>query len=87
MVTKPVALVNVSRRSTYAQASLAETLRTMSVQLIGDTSWRVPLPQRDMASIAIAADPTLAASLRDCLAALATAVANVGPVRSLISDS
>lgn len=83
LLAKPVALVNASPRSTYAQASLAETLRTMSVHLVGETQWLVPLPQRDMTSMAIAADPALAASLRDCLAALEIAVANPGPGRAV----
>lgn len=76
MVAKPVALVNVSPRSTYAQASLAETLRTMSMHLVPDTPWLVRLPERGMTSVAIAADPALAAPLQDCLTALAVAVAN-----------
>ena len=82
MLAKPVALVNASPRSTYAQASLAETLRTMSVHLVGETQWLVPLPQRGMTSTAIAADPSLAAPLRDCLAALEIAVANPGSGRA-----
>jgi chromate reductase len=78
MLAKPVALVNASPRSTHAQVSLAETLRTMSVHLVGGTSWLVPV-QRGMTSSAIAADLTLAASLRSCLAAVAVAISNSRP--------
>jgi chromate reductase, NAD(P)H dehydrogenase (quinone) len=74
VVLKPTALVNVSPRSSHAQASLAETLRTMSMHLVGETSWVVPLVDRGTTSTSIAADPALATPLRDCLAALEVAV-------------
>src|SRR5688572_17256629 len=70
MVHKPAALVNVSPRSTYAQVSLAETLRTMSIHLVAEAPYVVPLVDRAMTSIAIASDPALAAPLRECLDAL-----------------
>jgi NAD(P)H-dependent FMN reductase len=82
VVAKPVALVNASPRSMYAQASLAETLRTMSMHLVPETPWVVRLPERGMTSVAIAADPALAAPLQDCLTALAIAVANPRPARA-----
>lgn len=71
---KPTALVNVSPRSIHAQASLAETLRTMSMHLVAGTPFQVPLVERGIAATAIASDPGLAAPLRDCLAALLGAV-------------
>lgn len=86
MVAKPVALINASPRSTYAQASLAETLRTMSTHLVADTPWLVRLPERGMTSVAIAADPALAAPLQDCLTALAVAVA-ARPGRAAPADA
>ncbi len=70
MVYKPVALVNTSPRSTHAQLALAETLRTMSAHLVGETPYVVPLVVRGMTSVAIASDPALAAPLRRCLDAL-----------------
>jgi NAD(P)H-dependent FMN reductase len=76
VVLKPTVLVNASPRSAHAQASLAETLRTMSMHLVGETPWVVPLADRGMTSVAIASDPALAAPLRDCLASLLDAVAH-----------
>jgi NAD(P)H-dependent FMN reductase len=74
VVSKPTALVNVSPRSSHAQASLAETLRTMSMHLVAQTPFVVPLLDRGMTSLAITVDPVLAAPLRDCLDALVLAV-------------
>ncbi len=42
---KPVALINTSPRSVYAQASLAETLSTMSASLFADPLFTVPVPR------------------------------------------
>ena len=42
---KPVALINTSPRSTHAQASLAETLTTMSAFLVTDTSFTMSIPR------------------------------------------
>lgn len=75
MVAKPTALVNASR-STHAQASLAETLRTMSMHLVADTPFLIPLVDRGMTSTSIASDAALAAPLQDCLSALVVAVSN-----------
>lgn len=75
VVLKPTALVSASPRSLHAQASLAETLRTMSMHLVREKPWVVPLADRGMTSAAIASDPALAAPLLDCLASLLDAVA------------
>lgn len=74
VVAKPTALVNASLRSTHAQASLAETLRTMSMHLVAETPFQVPFVNRGMNAMLVASDPTLAAPLYDCLAALVVAV-------------
>ena len=84
MIGKPTALVNASPRSTYAQLSLAETLRTMSLHLVGETPYAVPLENRGMTSTEIASDPTLAAPLRDCLDALVVAVAHDRQARAVL---
>ena len=76
VVHKPTALVNVSPRSTHAQVSLAETLRTMSMHLVAELPYVVSLVDRGMTSVAIASDPALAAPLHDCLDALMVAVAH-----------
>ena len=59
LVGKPVALVNVSPRSTYAQASLAETLRVMSADLVDAASMAVPLGGRHLDASGIVADTEL----------------------------
>ena len=76
VVGKPTALVNISPRSTHALLSLAETLRTMSLHLVAEPPYLVPLVDRGMTSVAIASDPALAAPLRNCLDALVVAVAH-----------
>ncbi len=72
---KPVALINISPRSTHAQASLAETLVTMSAQLIADPAFTIALPRdrRDVAGML--ADPDTAQALRAALDVLAGAIA------------
>ena len=71
---KPVVLLNVSPRSTYAQASLAETLRTMSAVVVPDASINVPLGGRRLDAPAIAAAPEFAEPLRSAVRALVGAV-------------
>ena len=75
VVFKPAALVNASPRAFHAQASLAETLRTMSMALVSELPFVVPLTDRGTTATELAADPALAAPLRDCLGALVVAVA------------
>jgi chromate reductase, NAD(P)H dehydrogenase (quinone) len=70
----PVALLNISPRSTYVQASLAETLVTMSAALISDPALTIDLPRdrRDLASML--ADPDVVQALRAALGTLAEAI-------------
>ena len=67
---KPIGLLNASPRSTYAYASLAETLRTMSTVLVADASPTFALPGRGLDAAAIIAVPELAEVLRSALHAL-----------------
>lgn len=67
---KPVTLVAASERSVFAQAQLAEVLRTMSARLIPEASVVVPVPGRAMEPAAIAADEELATILRGAISAL-----------------
>ena len=71
---KLVTLVAASERSVYAQAQLAEVLRTMSARLVPAECVVVPLPSRAMDAPTIAADPALAAILRATIAGLREAV-------------
>jgi chromate reductase len=75
LVDKPVALLNASARATIAQASLTDTLVTMSARLVTEASGIFPLTGRKLDAPGIAADPGLAESLRASLTALARAVA------------
>ncbi len=70
---KPVAVINLSPRSTFAAASLAEILRTMSARLIGPASVTLALPGRGTDAAALAADSRVGPALRAALTALATA--------------
>jgi NAD(P)H-dependent FMN reductase len=72
---KPVALLNISPRSTFVQASLAETLTTMSAALIVDESLTVSLPRdrRDVAGML--ADQQITQALRAAIDACVRAIA------------
>ncbi len=67
--SKPVALINISPRATHAQASLAETLATMSAALIADPAFTIALPRerRDLAGML--AGPDIAQALRAAIGA------------------
>ena len=70
IVQKPIALLNAARRATHAQASLAETLRTMSADVVADASRTVSLAGRAWDVADIVSDASLAAELRAALEAL-----------------
>jgi chromate reductase len=74
MVFKPIGLLNTSPHSTHAQASLAETLRTMSTVLVPGASVDLPLAGRRLDAAAIAALPEIATPLRSAVQALLGAV-------------
>jgi chromate reductase len=61
IVFKPIAVLNISRRSTYAHASLLETLRTMSTLPL---PFELPLTSTTQSAEDIAADPEIAKALR-----------------------
>jgi chromate reductase, NAD(P)H dehydrogenase (quinone) len=73
MLHKPVALLNASPRATLAQASLAETLRTMSVELVEAACIALPLHGTQLDAAAIAADARFAVPLRAAVAAMSAA--------------
>lgn len=70
---KPVGLLNAAPRATHAQASLAETLATMSARLVPGASLALPLSGRGLGPAEIAADAALAGPLRGALEALVAA--------------
>jgi len=67
---KPIGLLAASARSTHGQASLAETLRTMSTVLVPGASLALPLDGRRLDAAGIAGDPELTGLLRGALEAL-----------------
>jgi chromate reductase, NAD(P)H dehydrogenase (quinone) len=71
---KPVALINMSPRSVHAQASLAETLVTMSARLVAEASIALQLPRPGYTAADIIVDPGLCAALRAALAAFVAAI-------------
>lgn len=73
-ISKPVALLNASPRATHAQASLAETITTMSGRIIKEASVALPLLARKLDAAAIVADPEMSATLRKALSAFASAI-------------
>lgn len=75
---KPVAIFNTSPRSTHAEAQLREILTTMSACLVERASIGLPLLASGLDAQAIAADPQLAARVREALQALAAAAAVSG---------
>jgi len=79
IIFKPIGLLNASPRSTHAQASLAETLRTMSTRIVSDASVMLPLSGRRLDARGIVADSQLADMLRTAIDALVRAVKNPSP--------
>lgn len=82
---KPIGLLNASPRSTHAQASLAETLRTMSTELVPGASIDLPLSGRRLDAAGIAGDPALARLLRGATEALAGAVPGYRRLRASLA--
>jgi NAD(P)H-dependent FMN reductase len=70
----PVALLNTSPRSTIAQRSLMETLRTMTGDVIEPGIWTLPLMGRPLSAGQIVAEPDLAETIRGLLGAMDAAI-------------
>lgn len=68
LVDKPVAIFNASPRSTYAVASLTETLTVMSAKVVSEAGMTIQLAGRVLPEGGIAADAEIAAAIRDALA-------------------
>jgi chromate reductase, NAD(P)H dehydrogenase (quinone) len=71
LINKPVALINASPRATHADASLRETLTTMSARVIGEASVTIPVDGAKWDATGIAQDVRLSESLKTSLAVLA----------------
>jgi NAD(P)H-dependent FMN reductase len=70
MVYKPIGLLNPSPRSVHAQASLAETLRTMSTTLVDGACIALPISGRGLDADGIVANAELRARLEEVLEAM-----------------
>jgi chromate reductase, NAD(P)H dehydrogenase (quinone) len=79
LVNKPIALINASGRATHAWASLAETLSTMSAQVIVEASITIPLDGRGLDANGILCDAELSTALRSAIEALAAAARRKTP--------
>lgn len=71
---KPVALINISPRSTFVQASLSEILTTMSASLIADPAFTIALAHKGLDAAGMLADPQIAQGLRAALDAFVRAI-------------
>jgi chromate reductase, NAD(P)H dehydrogenase (quinone) len=64
---KPVALINISPRSTYVHASLNETLATMSATLLNDPAFTLHMPLNRLDVAGMLADEQIPQSLRTAI--------------------
>jgi len=70
----PVALINISPRSTFVHASLSETLTTMSASLIADPAFSISLPGKGLDVTGMLADPQVSQWLHAALDAFVRAI-------------
>jgi chromate reductase, NAD(P)H dehydrogenase (quinone) len=69
-----VALLNTSPRASHAQASLLETLTTMSAEILNPSIWSLPLGGRPLSLDQFLADPELVAPLQRLVDTLERAI-------------
>ena len=74
LVDKPVALLNASPRSKYAQASLTETITVMSGRIVAEASITVPLQGRNLDETGIIENPELSGVIQTALEVFARAI-------------
>jgi hypothetical protein len=72
-----VALINASPRSSHAQASLTETLTTMTARLVPEACVTVALPNKSVDASGICNDPEISGILSLAITAFARALAPV----------
>ena len=71
---KPVAIIRVANRGTFAQASLLEILKTLMANVSESASVEVPLGSNKVDVAALLADAEIAALLRGCVETLANEI-------------
>ena len=74
IVDKAVALVNASPRATHAQASLVETLRTMSARVVADVTLSSSLKAHTFDETSLQSEPDVRRALSAAFAALEAAI-------------
>ena len=74
LVGKPVGVINLSSASRFAFPQLIEVLTVMSANVVPRATVVLDLPRRGVDAVQLAADPAVAAALRDVLAALLEAL-------------
>ena len=74
LVGKPVGVINPSAASRFAFPQLVEVLTVMSANIVPGATLVLDLPRRGVDAVQLAADPVVAATLREVLAALLAAV-------------
>jgi NAD(P)H-dependent FMN reductase len=74
LVGKPVGVINLSAASRFAFPQLIEVLTVMSANVVPRATVVLDLPRRGVDAVQLAADPAVAAALRDVLAALLEAL-------------
>jgi NAD(P)H-dependent FMN reductase len=70
LIDKPVALLNATPPTSFAQASLQETLTVMSARVIPEASIALPLRGKNLDVPALIAHPEMSLTLRQALEAL-----------------
>lgn len=78
---KRVAVLNASPRAHHADASLRETLKTMSAVVVEQASFSIPLLGARLDEMGMVQDPLVSSSIRGCLAALRETAAQAAPVQ------
>lgn len=73
-VDKPFALLNNSSRSTHAQASLWEILKTMACRMIPKASVTIPIDGKRLDAEAIASHPEFSPAIKHALEVFARAI-------------
>ena len=74
LVGKPVGVINASAASRFAFPQLIEVLTVMSATVVPGATVVLDIPRRGDGPMSLAADPAVAAALREVLAALLAAV-------------
>ena len=83
-IEKPVALINASPRSTYAQASLTETITVMTGRIVSEASIAIPLAGKKLDEAGIASHPEIGPPLKIALETFVQAIeASPSPLHSL----